>query len=1141
MAILSSAPLQFVASIPPATRAITGATVAVSLLYYFLVFTGSDVASLPWLVLIPGSSIFYPWTFLTSAFVESTIIELLFTLIVVPPSLRYLERLWGAVEIIKFVAVTITVSNVIAFGLCWLEYMVFKNPTFLYGQAYHGQMALQIGILVAFTQVIPEHQVQLFGVLKARVKTLPMAYVTFSTVMCIIGFQCPFIVIQFGWLVSYLWLRFYKKNSGEVLSGGPAYGDRSETFAFVNWFPPFIHGPITLLANTAHKLATKFHLIPSGNMDLEAGGYSQLPGGARAEAERRRPSARAVSSSQKLNGSIDLHNIDPDELFTKHTISEIKLVQSRLRAEAEAKQEELRLMVGERYRDLLEASTSILNLAKSSKHVLEALEEMRDTVNSITPARTPRRAPTGEDKHLQALQSLSAHVKLLLDAPEHLWRLMERKAYLNASWLFLLARVVHRALSQEDEEQTWHAYGIDVAEQLPLVQRQWDTITPFRSQISHKATLYLRETTSTPGEVCATLLTLHLLESRPLPETLSIYLAQRTKTLSTLLTRTASTSANGNASDTKMNVKPLHRPRKVVVKETKQRVEAVLDLIARTVGSARLIFASTSPDHPTIMQQALAFFQAPTDQPENLSPELQLSTQILLTSLPSASQLLLLPPAIRSYKPYIDGAPLASSDFHSQVQQKLDSWFKKAIYELREALVDWLTPLESVRDVWDVRRTLLQWLGNAEGLLPSEREALEAIIDGAALQQAATVWKAALVRLETSFSEAVAAAVKALTEDTDAQPLDTRPIEYLFQAPSIPLGFQAGTHSAAAAAAQFSKYKSALEHQLGGRTPMVDSALNVLESHALQLRDDLACLQKSLDSKSELIKRLSEAYRLDSESTCKNICEVLERTATHEDHPLRVSTCISRITQELAKSPGFFVHLGCDEATTQLFRERLGALVATVVREWQKQIVLRIVERHIDYRSLGTGGSSEPMRPSAGLTEALLSLSSELQHLGVHLDRDYRQRHAASTLQCFIAALCDRVERDPSAAGPQVLWDLSFLRHIVRTWGPSCQDALERIDHIVISLREDADAQDEPEVDFDSSTQAYLAKTQILLASLLPSRPAAEVGPTGKADKSSSLLLFGIPPAEHGFESALQLIKTPPRFGLLLAGGAALR
>lgn len=68
---------------------------------------------------------------------------------------------------------------------------------------------------------------------------MPMAYVTVSTVMCLIGFQCPWIVIQFGWLVSWVWLRFYKKNT-DPMGGAPTYGDRSETFALVAWFPPFI-------------------------------------------------------------------------------------------------------------------------------------------------------------------------------------------------------------------------------------------------------------------------------------------------------------------------------------------------------------------------------------------------------------------------------------------------------------------------------------------------------------------------------------------------------------------------------------------------------------------------------------------------------------------------------------------------------------------------------------------------------------------------------------------------------------------------------------------------------------------------------------------------------------------------------------
>lgn len=46
--------------------------------------------------------------------------------------------------------------------------------------------------------------------------------------------------------------------------------------------------PISVLANTTHALATKLHLIPVSASDVESGGYSQVPGSARAEAERRR-------------------------------------------------------------------------------------------------------------------------------------------------------------------------------------------------------------------------------------------------------------------------------------------------------------------------------------------------------------------------------------------------------------------------------------------------------------------------------------------------------------------------------------------------------------------------------------------------------------------------------------------------------------------------------------------------------------------------------------------------------------------------------------------------------------------------------------------------------------------------------------
>lgn len=50
---------------------------------------------------------------------------------------------------------------------------------------------------------------------------------------------------------------------------------------------PGLSGPVSVLADTLHSLATRLHLIPAAVYDPEAG-YVQVPGGARAEAERRR-------------------------------------------------------------------------------------------------------------------------------------------------------------------------------------------------------------------------------------------------------------------------------------------------------------------------------------------------------------------------------------------------------------------------------------------------------------------------------------------------------------------------------------------------------------------------------------------------------------------------------------------------------------------------------------------------------------------------------------------------------------------------------------------------------------------------------------------------------------------------------------
>lgn len=73
MTILSS-PIDYISSTPPVTRGFVAATILSTLLFYTVSWNaGQDLSA--YFVLVPGSSLFYPWTFFTAGLVEASLLE----------------------------------------------------------------------------------------------------------------------------------------------------------------------------------------------------------------------------------------------------------------------------------------------------------------------------------------------------------------------------------------------------------------------------------------------------------------------------------------------------------------------------------------------------------------------------------------------------------------------------------------------------------------------------------------------------------------------------------------------------------------------------------------------------------------------------------------------------------------------------------------------------------------------------------------------------------------------------------------------------------------------------------------------------------------------------------------------------------
>ncbi len=144
-----------------------------------------------------------------------------------------------------------------------------------------------------------------------------------------------------------------------------------------------------------------------------------------------------------------------DRLMESHSVDALQETLHALHRDIDAKRQELRTMVGERYRDLMEAANTVSSMSDGATAFKEDVEEAKrrgaevaaaaataagaDDFASSRPRPPPDALLPADDPNRPYL-AVAAEIKLLMAAPEMMWAAVDGGDLLRASELFLFAR-----------------------------------------------------------------------------------------------------------------------------------------------------------------------------------------------------------------------------------------------------------------------------------------------------------------------------------------------------------------------------------------------------------------------------------------------------------------------------------------------------------------------------------------------------------------------------------------------------------------------------------------------------------------------------------------------------------------------------
>ncbi|KAK9507787.1 hypothetical protein O3M35_007564 [Rhynocoris fuscipes] len=226
---------------------------------------------------------------------------------------------------------------------------------------------------------------------------------------------------------------------------------------------------------------------------------------------------------------LSLLDINPDKLFEQHNVQEVEAIERAINNEVERKKVELRTLVGERYRDLIEAADTIGEMKNLSEEVIQDIDAMM--VEMVT-LQKKHQQPYKPNVYLKEnsitpsiTDSIAAQVATMLEFPEQIWSEITSKEYIKAAQLFLFARHIKTGFTVEKSLQEYAA-------QIPVLEHQWSIILHFKDVILESANKDLKTINISPKNAGTCLACIALLEDTPL---VTKFLQLRTEAVNDIL------------------------------------------------------------------------------------------------------------------------------------------------------------------------------------------------------------------------------------------------------------------------------------------------------------------------------------------------------------------------------------------------------------------------------------------------------------------------------------------------------------------------------------------------------------------------------------------------------------------------------